>query len=56
VGRPLDPKIGFYSVSEVYFYYSKNETDPKTGDYKRIKVKRNLEIAECSNKYFMYDD
>jgi hypothetical protein len=56
VGRPLDPKIGFYSVSEVCFYYSKNETDPKTGDYKRIKVKRNLEIAECSNKYFMYDD
>jgi len=22
VGRPLDPRIGFYSVSEVLFYYS----------------------------------
>ncbi len=56
VGRPIDPKIGFYSVSEVSFHYSKNETDPATGLKKRLKEKRNLEIAECSNKYFLYED
>ena len=31
VGKPIDPRIGFYAVNEVSFYYSKNETDPTTG-------------------------
>jgi hypothetical protein len=46
VGKPIDPKIGFYSAAEVYFYYSKNETD-SAGKPRRIKKKRNLDIAEC---------
>lgn len=40
----------------MHFYYSKNETNPSDGKPKRIKEKRALDIAECSNQYFKYDD
>ena len=49
VGRPIDPQIGFYSVNEVHFYYSKNETDSRTGKPRRIKARRPLPIAECGS-------
>jgi hypothetical protein len=46
VGKPIDPKIGFYSAAQVYSFYSKNETD-STGKPRRIRKKQNLDIAEC---------
>ena len=54
VGQDLDPRIGYYSLSEVQVNYA-NMPNEK-GGYDRDKKKRDLSLVKCETDNFKYDN
>jgi hypothetical protein len=52
IGEDIDPTIGYFTVKEIDYYYL-NETD-ENGNFKKQKVKANVDIVNCSASTFNF--